>query len=715
MSIHYKNLDFTISATVAAAALCGLLLFGCSYQALEEGKPSKYDEQGRLLVDFSVPTELYGGGVRALSVEVAQSAWDYAQAVFEFDADGDGFGNEDDIFYAGSAARGEDLHFSLPEGAYRALMFLGTKAGLRLLATGAVTGLKDSAAYVQENILNGLFNITQGVRVIEFTVSSLVSDIDEGALTFSGPVGKNGADGVTTVVDGGIVPYFNVPPAVQAPYSADGAIRGTFKFSGFPDTLTQDGDEFELGSDTPDADAWFDLAGDKASMIQTIGILAYNRKTEAYLAPVPVAGTVQSVKLSNGQLAIDFGLKTSENPELQIGFNKLQFFASVQAFKNGAGLGDKGDVWRIANGFRAGELDLGGASMGQNVLLMVGDSKKMTGLVDVVITGVDVDSVQPYYVKSDGDDSADGSETTPFLTLRKAYEAASNDPKRKTVAVMDDLEATGAVALNINKTLPVTIRGVSATPPILTRSDGSDAVINVTSGAKVKFQNITIDGSANGGTNRALYVIDHGTKVTLAGGATITGRTANDGGAGAYVAFGAWLVLSGGAIVNCSANNGYGGGVYTTGLQTKFTMYSGKISNNTVTNPQQSYGGDGGGVYIDTFATFIMNGGEISGNAAIGDAGSDGGGVGIGTYSAFNMNGGVIGGNTATGYGGGVYINNGEFNMFNGFIYGSDAAYVDAQNTANESGDAVYLFDYYRGNISASSDDTVRFVNGQQF
>jgi hypothetical protein len=709
MSFNYKTRGFTTAAMVAALVLCGLGLFGCAYQALEEEKPSKYDEAGRLLVDFSVPTEFYGGGVRALSVEVAQSAWDYVQVVFEFDVENDGFGNGDNRFYAGSAARGEELHFSLPEGDYRALMFLGTKSGLRLLATGAVTGVKDADKYLQEDILDGLFKITREVRTIEFTVSSLVSDIEEGALTFSSPVYKNGFDNITTVLDGGMVPYFNIPSAVQLPYTEEGAIKGTFAFSGFPDTLTPGGDAVELGAVTPAKDAWLDLVNDKTTMIQTIGVLAYNRKTESELAPVPVTGTVQYVRLLYGKLRIDFGLKTSESPELKIGFNKLQFFASVQAFKNGDGLGDKGDVWRIANGFRAEELDLGGSSMGQNILLMVGKPEEMTDLVDIVITSVDADAAEPFYVSNIGNDDANGSKMNPFRTLLTAYEAASADDKRKTIAVMTDLEKDDAVELAITNDLTITIRGVDVNnPPALTRTTGTDdSVINISGGAKVKFQNITIDGKV-GGANRALHVSGEGTKVTLVRGATITGEAESSGG-GVLVDAGAWFVLNGGEIVD-SVSGEIGGGVYVSGsflTSTLFTMYSGKISRNTASG---SIGGAGGGVFIRN-ATFMMSGGEISGNEVSGADDSAGGGVYItGGFTTFEMTGGVISGNTSSGGGGGVSGGNlAKFNMYDGVIYGPNATPEELANTAAFNGGATYFPDSASGNMNITLDATIRF------
>ena len=85
-----------------------------------------------------------------------------------------------------------------------------------------------------------------------------------------------------------------------------------------------------------------------------------------------------------------------------------------------------------------------------------------------------------------------------------------------------------------------------------------------------------------------------------------------------------------------------------------FTMYGGKITENTAVN--------GGGIY--NTGTFTMNGGEISGNTS-----SQGGGV----YNAgtFTMNGGVISGNTASKNGGGVYVSSGgTFTKTGGTIYG---------------------------------------------
>ena len=90
-----------------------------------------------------------------------------------------------------------------------------------------------------------------------------------------------------------------------------------------------------------------------------------------------------------------------------------------------------------------------------------------------------------------------------------------------------------------------------------------------------------------------------------------------------------------------------------------------KISGNTATvvSPQSNGPAIGGGVYVYE-GTFIMNGGEISGNSA-----DLGGGVYVGT-GTFIMNGGVISGNTANLSGGGVF---GSLTMSGGVISGNTA------------------------------------------
>ena len=81
---------------------------------------------------------------------------------------------------------------------------------------------------------------------------------------------------------------------------------------------------------------------------------------------------------------------------------------------------------------------------------------------------------------------------------------------------------------------------------------------------------------------------------------------------------------------------------------------------------------NGGGVMVSA-GSFTMNGGEISGNSALGDMDIGGGGVCVNGRAAFTMNGGTITDNSAF-EGGGVYVSRtASFTMSGGAITGNTA------------------------------------------
>ena len=165
------------------------------------------------------------------------------------------------------------------------------------------------------------------------------------------------------------------------------------------------------------------------------------------------------------------------------------------------------------------------------------------------------------------------------------------------------------------------------------------------------------------------------------------------GGAGIYITGGGSLTAEGCEITEntiIAPMVVYGAGVYV--YEGTFIMEDGtKISKNRAD-------WEGGGVYVAySGSTFIMNGGEISGNHGVlrGDelsaeykASVGGGGVCISRGGAFTMNHGSITGNTSGTVGGGVYVSNdsygaGTFTMKGGAISG---------NTASEDGGGVYVY-----------------------
>jgi len=143
------------------------------------------------------------------------------------------------------------------------------------------------------------------------------------------------------------------------------------------------------------------------------------------------------------------------------------------------------------------------------------------------------------------------------------------------------------------------------------------------------------------------------------------GTLIGNGGGGVHNIAGATFTMWNGRITDNTAQNG--GGVRTS--NSTFTLHNGEITGNTARE-----GGNGGGV-ISTgegaaVGTFTMNGGLIAGNNA-----NLGGGVRLtDPNNVFNMHGGTIRGNTARGNGGGVSQAgvSTQFNLYAGTIGGLD-------------------------------------------
>jgi hypothetical protein len=178
-----------------------------------------------------------------------------------------------------------------------------------------------------------------------------------------------------------------------------------------------------------------------------------------------------------------------------------------------------------------------------------------------------------------------------------------------------------------------------------------------------------------------------------------------------YVENGGALELKNGTITgNTIRTRGkaYGGGVNVAGT---FIMSGGEISGNTasITGTDDAYGG---GVYIGQRATFAMSGGKISGNSANGWSNGYGGGVYVDSSATFTMSGGEISGNTAGGsltknggnfgYGGGVYVGqNAAFTMIDGTISSNTAGVKNINDCRG-----------YGGGICLSGNGIFRIVNG---
>jgi hypothetical protein len=169
----------------------------------------------------------------------------------------------------------------------------------------------------------------------------------------------------------------------------------------------------------------------------------------------------------------------------------------------------------------------------------------------------------------------------------------------------------------------------------------------------VELQNITAQGRADN-TAPLIKVNTDGTLKVKTGG-TVTGNTNSTTsftdicGGGIYADAGAALVLDGGTISDntiSTPKGAGGGGVHCLGT---FTMYSGDVIDNRITNTAGAYGAGGAGVRVEGNGSFIMTGGTISGNIAHSTGYSSGGGVAVaGTVATFTMSGGSITNNTAS-------------------------------------------------------------------
>lgn len=167
---------------------------------------------------------------------------------------------------------------------------------------------------------------------------------------------------------------------------------------------------------------------------------------------------------------------------------------------------------------------------------------------------------------------------------------------------------------------------------------------------------------------------------------------------------------SGGKVTGCYHQNVKGTVVVNS--WSTFTMESGAISGNVVYS--------GGGVYVEG-GTFNMKGGEISGNTA----NMQGGGVLLaGTSASFTMDGGSIRDNTVTVDdknmvmegkfgGGGVYVHSGTFTMNAGTISGNISTYTRGGGVQVAQGTFVMNGGTIEGNSAAEKGGGVYVMKGE--
>ena len=249
---------------------------------------------------------------------------------------------------------------------------------------------------------------------------------------------------------------------------------------------------------------------------------------------------------------------------------------------------------------------------------------------------------------------------------------------KHSVTATGDITITGTVNLCLNgRTLDL---------------DGHHFIVN--SGGSLTICDCGSGGTITGGSAEqgGAVLVNSGGSLTLHSG-SITGNTASGGGdgsrgsdragGGAVCVNGGSFNMTGGSIENNTANvtekNDGGGGVLIN--SGSFNMSGGFITCNSVSGPDNS---TGGGVHVNS-GTFTMTDGYISSNSA-----PNGGGVTVfkGTQegtSSFTLSGGSITNNSATTAGGGIYVLPGtEFKL-------SGAPDISG-NTAGGAASNIYLY-----------------------
>ena len=248
-----------------------------------------------------------------------------------------------------------------------------------------------------------------------------------------------------------------------------------------------------------------------------------------------------------------------------------------------------------------------------------------------------------YYVSETGNDTAAGDEANPFKTITKAYSKAADGD---TICLLSDIQLVGKLVLTGDKSVTLAGKAGEAAPTIKYSWDGvtTNNLYMIEIGAEsgtstqtnITLRNLTVDAEAQ--DIRCLRVCP-GSQLILADGATVrNGRAINqdgttgtsDWGGGIVVDNGAKLTMEdGSSITGCSAE--WGGAVYLSG---EMEINGGEISNNTavgdiyeINGVDRSASAHGGAIMIracradydtayDAPAKLTMRGGTISGNAA---------------------------------------------------------------------------------------------------
>ena len=345
------------------------------------------------------------------------------------------------------------------------------------------------------------------------------------------------------------------------------------------------------------------------------------------------------------------------------------------------------------------------------------------------------------YVSGSGDDSAAGDESAPLKTIGAAFTKVADGG---TIYLLSDIVLPSKTVLSGDKSITLAGNAGEAAPTIKYSWDGVTpnnlymieigAESGTSTQTNITLRNLTVDAEAQ--DIRCVRVCP-GSQLILADGATVrNGRAINQDGTTGTSDCGGGIVVDNGAkltmedsssITGCSAE--WGGAVYLSG---EMEINGGEISNNTavgdiyeINGVKRSASAHGGAIMIracradydtayDAPAKLTMRGGTISGNAATSNVSAFGGAISIiGTpdtgnlTNTFVMSGGTISNNKA-GYGGAISAYAADiYWQGNTSIQLSGNAKI-TDNIARNYGGAICLF----GNNTQNYTDTLTMSGG---
>ena len=261
-----------------------------------------------------------------------------------------------------------------------------------------------------------------------------------------------------------------------------------------------------------------------------------------------------------------------------------------------------------------------------------------------------------YLDQINGDDTKDGlTQATAVKTIEKANELAESN-KTNDINLTSLYKVTGTEVWDLGgKT--VHRHGLGGFMIELSNANAS-----------LTLNNVVLDGAEWDGTathnveTDSIIKAQHGGTIVLNSGAILQNNKAAQFGSGIFANNGAKITMADGAVIRNNTNRNYelGGGVFI-GNGSTFLMNGGEISGNTANG--------GGGVAI-IGSSMTMNDGLIANNSVYKTSGqgSYGAGVYVADYAnasggdtlftaqpaSFEINGGKITGNKALDYGGGI-------------------------------------------------------------